>query len=115
MRIRREMIRAIGALKDELARCPADPVQRTTPGGRAAVVLETESLDEAVRIVGSTLEAEVPVNDRFVTCTRGVLEGKQIPVPGTKPGTKFRMFLPVGPAGNSLSLGSASLAEAGTP
>jgi hypothetical protein len=111
LRIRREVIRGIGGLKDELARCPADPVQRTIPQGRAALVLETESEDGAVRVLGSALEADVPVNDRFVGCVRTVLQGKRLAAPGTKPGVRLKVFLPLGATGNSISLGAASLAE----
>jgi len=115
LRVRREVIRAIGALKEDLGQCPADPVQRSGPQGRAALVLETESLNNAVRVVRTTLEADVPVNDRFVACARQVLAGKQLAATGIKPGVKLRVFLPLGPTGNSISLGSASLAEAGGP
>jgi hypothetical protein len=115
MHLRREVILGIGALKEDLAGCPADPVQRSTPQGRAAVVLETESVQNALRVAGTALESDVPVNDGFVACARRVLEGKQFSAPGTKPGVKLRVFLPLGPNGNSLSLGSASLAEAGAP
>jgi len=115
MHLRREVILGIGELKEDLARCPADPVQQSTPPGRAAVVLETESVQNAIRVAGSTLEADVPVNDGFVSCARRVLEGKQLAAPGTRPGVKLRVFLPVGPNGNSLSLSAASLAEVGAP
>ena len=108
------MIRSFGAFKDELARCPADPVQRNF-GTRAAVVLELVGENDSARVVSTALEAEVPVNDRFVSCARSVLQGKSLAAPGAKPGMRLRFFLPIGPAGNSLAPSSASLAEAAAP
>ena len=114
LRVRREILRGIGALKDELARCPAESVARP-PGGRAALVLEGVAEAGALRLVSSRLDAEGPVNDRFVSCARSVLEGKRLPVTGTTTGTRLRLFLPLGPNGNALSLPAASLTEAGPP
>jgi hypothetical protein len=114
LRVRREMLRGIGALKDELARCPAEPVARP-PGGRAALVLEGVAEAGGLRVVSSRLDAEGPVNDRFVSCARSVLEGKRLPVTGTTTWTPLRLFLPLGPNGNALSLPAASLTEAGPP
>jgi hypothetical protein len=114
LRIRRELILGLGRFKDELARCPADPVSRPIDG-RAALVLETVAETDAVRVVGSRLEAEAPVNDRFVSCARSVLEGKRLATTGATPGARLRLFLPLGPKGNSLSLSAASLTEAEQP
>ena len=52
------------------------------------------------------------MNDGFVSCARSVMEGKRFPVSDTSPGTRFQLFIPLGPNGNSLSLPSASLTEA---
>jgi len=112
LRARREVLRDIGALKDELARCPTDPVTRSPPASRAALVLETVAEAGALRVVSSRLDAEGPVNDGFVSCARSVMEGKRFPVSDTSPGTRFQLFIPLGPNGNSLSLPSASLTEA---
>lgn len=112
LRARRDILRDIGALKDELARCPADKVPRNPPGGRAALVLDTVAEAGAVRVVSSRLEAEGAVNDRFVSCARSVLEGKRLVVTGTSAGQRLRVFIPLGPNGNSLSLPAASLADA---
>jgi len=112
LRIRREIVFGITRLKSEVSRCPMDPVQRTTPApGRSALVLEAVGLGDEVRIVGSSLESEVPVNDRFVSCARAALEGKVFPAPGATSGLRLRVFVPIGPAGNSLAVSSASLAE----
>jgi hypothetical protein len=113
LRARREILRDIGALKDELSRCPAEPVTRTGPGGRAALVLDLVAEADAMRVVSSRLDAEAPVNDRFVSCARSALEGKRFAVSGTTPGTRLRMSIPLGPTGNSLSLPAASVTEAG--
>lgn len=114
LQIRGQLIRGFDALKDELARCPADPVQRKF-GTRAAVVLELVGENGSARVASTTVESEVPVNDRFVSCARSVLEGKSLAAPGVKPGMRLRFFLPIGPAGNSFSPSSASLAEATAP
>jgi len=111
LKARREILRDISALKDELARCPADKV-KTAPGGRAAVVLEAVAEAGAVRVVSSRLEADGPVNDQFVSCARSVLDGKRLVVTGTSAGQRFRVFIPLGPNGNSLSLPAATLADA---
>jgi hypothetical protein len=55
------------------------------------------------------------VNDRFVSCARSVLEGKRLPVTGATAGVRLRLFLPLGPKGNALSLPAASVAEAEQP
>ena len=114
LQLRGELIRDLGGFKDELARCPADPVRRP-PGERAALVLETVVEGDAVRVVASRLEAQGPVNDRFVACARSVLEGKRLPATGATAGARLRLFLPLGPGGNTLSLPAASLTEAGEP
>ena len=112
LRARREILRDIGALKEELARCPADKVTRTPTGARAALVLDTVAEAGAVRVVSSRLDAEGAVNDRFVSCARSVLEGKRLVVTSTTPGQRLQLFIPLGPNGNSLSLPSASLTDA---
>ena len=112
LKARREILRAISALKDELARCPSDKVTRTLPGGRAALVLDTVAEAGAVRVVSSHLEADSPVNDQFVSCARSVLEGKRLVVTGTSAGQGFRLFIPISPNGNSLSLPATTLADA---
>ncbi len=111
LKARREILRDISALKDELARCPGDKV-KTAPGGRAAVVLDAVAEAGAVRVVSSRLEADGPVNDQFVSCARSLLEGKRLVVTGTSAGQRFRVFIPLGPYGNSLSLPAATLADA---
>ena len=75
-------------------------------------VLETVAEAGALRVVSSRLEAEGPVNDRFVSCARSVIEGKRFPVTDTPPGTRLRLFIPLGPNGNSLSLPASSLTDA---
>lgn len=112
LRARREILGDIGALKDELARCPADPVIRSPPTSRAALVLEAVAEVGAVRVVSSRLDSEGPVNDRFVSCARSVMEGKRLPVSDTPPGTRLRLLIPIGPNGNSLSIPAASLTDA---
>jgi hypothetical protein len=112
LKARREILRDISALKEELARCPADKVTRTPSGARAAVVLDTLAEAGALRVVSSRLDAEGPVNDQFVSCARSVLEGKRLVVTGTSAGQRLRIFIPLGPDGNSLSLPSATLADA---
>src|SRR5262245_4268259 len=104
LRLRREVLRNVSALKEELARCPAEPVIRSPPSARAALVLDTVVEGGALRVVGSHLDAEGPVNERFVTCARSVLEGKRFPVTGSTSGERIQLFLPLGPKGNSISL-----------
>lgn len=111
LKARRDILRDISALKEDLARCPADRVTRP-PGSRAALVLETVAEAGALRVVSGRLDADGAVNDRFVSCARSVLEGKRLVVTGTTVGQRFRLFIPLGPEGNSLSLPSASLADA---
>jgi|GEM_PF-358383 hypothetical protein len=115
LRLRRDVLKNVSALKDELARCPAEPVVRSPAGARAALVLDTVAEGGALRVVGSHLDAEGPVNDRFVTCARSVLEGKRFPVTGPTSGERLQLFLPLGPKGNAISLNSASLKEPETP
>ena len=113
MKVRQQAIRDIAALKDELARCPSEPVTRTPPTARAALVLDAVAEAGAVRVASGRLEADGPVNDRFVSCARSVIEGKRFAVSAVPPGTRFRLTIPLGPNGNSLSLPAASLTEAG--
>lgn len=113
LRVRREILRSISALRDELARCPADPVTRSGASARAALVLDGVGEAGAVRVESSRLDAEGPVNEHFVSCARAVLEGKRLVVSGTAPGTRFRLVIPLGPNGNTLSLSAASVTEAG--
>jgi outer membrane biosynthesis protein TonB len=113
IKVRQQVLRDIAALKDELARCPSEPVTRSPPTARAAVVLDAVAEDGAVRVASSRLEADGPVNDRFVSCARSVIEGKRFVVTSVPPGTRFRLFVPLGPNGNSLSIPAASLTEAG--
>jgi len=87
-------------------------VTRSPPTSRAALVLETVAEAGALRVVSSRLEAEGPVNDRFVSCARSVMEGKRFPVSDTPPGTRLQLFIPLGPNGNALSLPASSLTEA---
>ena len=115
LRLRREVLKNVAALKEELARCPAEPVIRSPPSARAALVLEMVAEAGALRVVGSRLDAEGPVNERFVTCARSVLEGKRFPVTGSTSGERMQVFLPLGPKGNAISLNSASLKEAEPP
>ncbi|HTS82348.1 MAG TPA: hypothetical protein VMH40_17215 [Myxococcaceae bacterium] len=116
LEIRRELVRGIGAMDNELSGCPAGPVLRQ-PESRAAVVLELLGGPGlgSVRVTGSSIEAEAPVNDRFVACVRRVLEGRAFSAPGAKPGARLRMYVPLAPAGNALSLSAASLTEVGAP
>ena len=85
---------------------------RTPPTARAALVLDAVAEAGAVRLANGQLDAEGPVNDRFVSCARSVLEGKQFAVSGAAPGTRLRLIIPLGANGNSLSIPSASLTEA---
>ncbi|MGZ3447228.1 MAG: hypothetical protein ACXU88_16205 [Myxococcaceae bacterium] len=110
LRIRRELIRGVTALKGELSGCPVTPV-RPSPDGRAALVLDLLGVGNGARVVGTTLEADIPVNDRFVACVSGVLQGRTLPATGVSPGTRLRFFIPLGLAGNTLGLSSASLVD----
>ena len=115
LRLRRDVLKNVATLKEELARCPAEPVIRSPPSARAALVLDTGGQGGALRVVGSHLDAEGPVNDRFITCARSVLEGKRFPVSGSTSGERLQLFLPLGPKGNAISLNSASLKEPEPP
>ena len=64
-------------------------------------------------MASSRLEADGPVNERFVSCARSVIEGKRFAVTGATAGTRIRLFIPLGPSGNALSLPAASLTESG--
>ena len=99
LRLRREVLKNVAALKEELARCPAEPVIRSPPSARAALVLEMVAEAGALRVVGSRLDAEGPVNERFVTCARSVLEGKRFPVTGSTSGDADAAVPPPGPDG----------------
>ena len=94
-----EILRGLRELEADLVRCPAEPVTRTPPTARAALVMDVVGESGAVRVASSQLEAEGPVNDRFVSCARSVLEGKRFVVSGTLPGTRFQVFIPIGPNG----------------
>ena len=112
LRVRREILRDLGALKDELGRCPSNPVPRDPPSSRAALVLEAVAEGNALRVVDGQLDAEGPVNDQFVSCARSVLTGKRLAVSGTPEGKRLRIFLPLSPNGNSLSLPALSVTTA---
>jgi hypothetical protein len=111
LRLRRELVRSVAALKEELGRCPAEAAH-PFPGGRAALVLDLSGVTEGFRVQGTSLEADMPVNDRFVACVRAVLQGKTLAATGASPGLRLRFFIPLGRAGNSLGLSSASLTDA---
>ena len=112
-RVRRAIMRELSGLGDELARCPSDPVTRNPPTARAGLVLDAVVEDGAVRMANSRLEAEGPVNDRFVSCVRSVIEGKRFVMTAAPAGTRFRLFLPLGPNGNAIALPGAALIESG--
>ncbi len=113
LRVRREIVFGLTRLKDELARCPTEAVQRgPAPGARATLVLEAIGTGNAVQVTSSRLEAADPVNDRFVSCARGIIEGRTIPAAGAPAGIRLRFSIPLGPGGNSLSVSSGSLVEA---
>jgi hypothetical protein len=109
LRTRQEVLRQIATLKDELARCPAEAVPRTPPTARASLILEAVVEGGALRVVSSKLDAEGPVNERFVTCARSLLEAQRFPVTRSTDGTRLQISLPLGPQGNALSLSAASL------
>jgi outer membrane biosynthesis protein TonB len=114
IQVRQEVLRDIAALKDELARCPSEPVTRPPPTARAALVLDAVAEAGAVRVANGRIDADGPVNDRFVSCARTVIEAKRFAVSAAvPPGTRFRLIVPIGVNGNSLSLPAASLTEAG--
>jgi hypothetical protein len=113
MKVRQQVLRDIAALKDELARCPSEPVTRTPPTARAALVLDVVAEAGALQMASGRLEADGPVNDRFVSCAQSVIEGKRFAGSSVPPGTRFRLTLPLGVNGNSLSLPAASLTVAG--
>jgi hypothetical protein len=112
-RLRQEILRNIGRLEDELARCPSDPVTRTPPTARAGLVLDAVVEGGAVHVASSRLEADGPVNDRFVTCARSVIDGKRFVVTGASTETRIRLFVPLGPNGNALALPGAALTVPG--
>jgi len=112
LRVRREILRDIGVLSDAIAQCPAEAMTASPPWGRAALVFDTVAESGAVRVVSGRLEANHPVNDAFVTCARSVLEGKRLAVKGLATGTRLRLYIPLGPKGNSLSLPAASVGQA---
>ncbi len=112
-RVRQEILRNIAGLRDELARCPSDPVIRTPPTARAGLLLDAVAEAGTVHVASSRLEADGPVNDRFVSCARSVIEGKRFPVSGAPLGARFRLWIPLGPNGNALALPAASLTESG--
>jgi len=88
-------------------------VTRTPPTARAGLVLDAVVEGGAVHVAGSRLEADGPVNDRFVTCARSVIEGKHFVVTGASTETRLRLFVPLGPNGNALALPGAALIEPG--
>jgi len=112
LELRRDVISGLTALRNEIARCPSEPVRRSTLAAHAALVLDAVTEGDTVRLIGSSLEADVPVNDGFVSCVRGVLQGKTFPSAGAAAAARLRIFVPLGVAGNALSLGALSLTEA---
>lgn len=111
LRLRRELIRSVSALRQELIRCPSQ-FTRQPPGGRAALVLELQGVADGVRVMGTSLEADMPVNDQFVGCVRTVLEGKTLAASGVNPARRLRFFIPLGLGGNTLGLPASSVTEA---
>jgi hypothetical protein len=97
-------------LRQELIRCPSQ-FARQPPGGRAALVLDLQGVSDGARVLGTTLEADMPVNDAFVACVSGVLRGKTLVASRMRPGLRLRFFIPLGLGGNTLGLSSASLSE----
>lgn len=112
LRVRRDILKDIGALKEDLSRCSAEGMPASPAGGRAALVFDAVADSGAIRIVSGRLEAERSVNDAFVICARSVLEGKRLPVANLPAGARLRLSIPIGPRGNSLSLPAATVADA---
>ncbi len=80
--------------------------------GHAALVLELRGVTGGGQVTGTTLEADMPVNEVFVGCVRTALRGRTLAAKGIGPGVQLRFSVPLGPGGNSLGLSSASLTAA---
>jgi hypothetical protein len=76
-------------------------------------VLELRGVSGGAQVTGTSLEAEMPVNEVFVGCVRTALQGRTLAAKGIGPGVQLRFSVPLGPGGNSLGLSSASLTPAG--
>jgi hypothetical protein len=111
LRLRRELIRSMAALRQELGRCPAQPAPQPVRG-RAALVLELRGVAGGAQVTRTSLEADMPVNEVFVGCVRTTLQGRTLAAKGIGPGVPLRFSVPLGPGGNSLGLNSASLTPA---
>ncbi len=108
LRLRRELIKDVTALRDELARCPSQKMP-VVPGGRAALVLEVVGAPDGLRVQSTGLRADVPVNEAFVACAKSVFANRTLAATNVPPGARARFFLPLAMGGAGLGLGSASL------
>jgi hypothetical protein len=65
--------------------------------GSVVLVLQLETLADAVRIVDAPVETRAKASDGLIACAQAALRGKQLPAPGSRPGQRYRLRFPVTP------------------
>jgi len=115
LQLRRQLTRHLAGLREELSRCPSAPAPRGVPGTKASLVLAFTGEERRLRVTGSRVEGDAPLNDAFVSCARATIEGRIFQVPGARSGMRVDLWVPFGETGSSLFFFAASLAEPGAP
>jgi len=104
--ITRELQPAVGECFDEVMQARFGPKggQLTTVDygamedtGAPVVMLNIETIRDGVRIVDAPVETHGRVSEGLLACAQAALRGKQVSVPGTPPGQRFRVRYPIVP------------------
>jgi hypothetical protein len=65
--------------------------------GEPVVLLNIETFRDGARIVDAPVETRGRASDGLLACAQAALRGKQVSVPGTPPGQRFRVRYPIVP------------------
>jgi len=104
--ITRELQPAVGECFDEVMQARFGPqggkVTTVEYGamedtGEPVVLLNIETIADGARIVDAPVETRGRVSDGLLACAQAALRGKEVSVPGTAPGQRFRVRYPIVP------------------
>lgn len=65
--------------------------------GEPVVLLQIETFADGIQIVDAPVETRGRASDGLLACAQAALRGKQVEVPGTSPGQRYRMRWPIVP------------------
>jgi len=80
--------------EQKIAETAADfaSLQDGDAGASTVLMLQIETLKDAVRIVEAPLEARGDASDGLVACAQAALRGRTFPAPGVAPGIRQRLL-----------------------